>query len=74
MVIKLVILVLICSVSCFVKFGYQTSKTVHDIQKFYIETTSGVYECFIAFFMFFLDEIDVVGPKLEWEHILVGKF
>ena len=39
------------------KFGGQTSKNVNDIHKVYLETTLCVY-------VFFLDEMDVKGPKL----------
>ena len=57
-------MVFIGSVSSFMKFGYQTSKYVHDVRKVCLETTLGFYACFVEFYVFVLDKIDVVGPKL----------
>ena len=54
----------LCSVSCFVNFGAQTSKKVHDVLKVCLEMTLCVLACFVKFYMFILNEIDVVGPKL----------
>ena len=45
---------------------------VHDIRKACLETTLSVYVCFVAFYVFVLDETHVVGPKLVYEHILSG--
>ena len=53
------------NVSNFVKFGGETSKNAHDIRKVFLETTLGVYVCFIEFYVFMLDETYVVGPKLD---------
>ena len=52
------------SVSSFMKFGGQTSKNVHDVQKVCLETTLCVYACFFKFYVFFLNEIHVGGPKI----------
>ena len=58
------LLVFIGSVSNFVKFGGQTSKKVHDVQKVCIELNLCVNACFVEFCVFVLDEIHVRGPKL----------
>ena len=57
--------------SILVKLRGQTSKNVHDIRKVCLETTLCVYACFIEFYVFVLDEIDMVGPKILYEHIWV---
>ena len=56
------------SVSSFVKFGDQTTKKVHDVQKVCLETTLCIYVRFIEFYELFLDENYVVGHKLLYEH------
>ena len=61
-------MVLIVSVLSFMKFAGQTSKNIHDIRKVCLQTTLCVLSYFINFY-FFLDEIDMGGPKLEYEHI-----
>ena len=33
-----------------------------------------VLVCFVEFYVFVLDEIDVTGPKLIYDHIRVGNF
>ena len=46
------------------KFGGQTSNNIHDVQKVCLEMTLCVLVCFVEFYLFALDEIDVSGPKL----------
>ena len=46
------------------KFGGQTSNNVHDVRKVCLETSLYVLVYFIEFYVFFLDEINVRGPKL----------
>ena len=70
-VIRWVIMVFIGSVTSFVKFRGQMSKNIHDVRKAYLGTTLVVYACFIKFYVFILDSIDVVGTKLVYEHIWV---
>lgn len=65
-------MVFIASVSSFVNFGGQKSKNVHDFQKTCPEMTLCVYACFVEFYVFVLDEMDVVGPKLVYEHVWVA--
>ena len=55
--------------SNFMKFGGQTSKNVHDVRKVCLEMTLCVLACFIEFYVFFFDEIDVRGPKIIYKHI-----
>ena len=57
------------SLSSFVKFGGEMSKNAHDVRKVFLETTLGVYVCFIEFYVFILDETYVLGPKLLCKHI-----
>ena len=47
-------------------------KNIHDIRKVYLQLTLRVYVCFVRFYVFVLDETHVVGPKIVYEHILVG--
>ena len=49
------------------KFGGQTSKNVHDVQKVCLETTLCVYACFVKFYVFVLDENHVRGTKIIYE-------
>ena len=55
------------SASCFVKFGGQMSRNVHDIWKVCFETTFYVYACFIEIYVFILDEIYVGCPSLVYK-------
>ena len=71
-VLKWVIIVHIGSVSSFEKFGGQTSKNVHDVWNARLEMTLCDYVCFVEFYEFVLDEIDVTGPKIVYNHILIG--
>ena len=48
------------------KFGGQTSKNVHDVRRVCLETTLCVLACFVEFYVFFLDENDMEGPKLVY--------
>ena len=57
--------------SCFVKFGGQTSKNIHGVRKFCLETTLCVYACFVKFYVFVLDEIHLIGTKFLYEHVWV---
>ena len=57
--------------SSFVKFGGQTSKNVHDVQKVCLDMTLCVYTCFVEFYVFVMDKTHVVGPKLVYDHIWV---
>ena len=61
---KWIIKVYIGSVSGFVKFWGKTSNNVNDVWKVCLETTLYVYVCFIEYYLFILEEIDIVGPKL----------
>ena len=56
------------------KFGGQTSKNVHDVQKVCLEMTLCALACFADSYEFILDEIDVRVPKLLHKHIWVGNF
>ena len=67
-------MVFIGSMSSFMKFGGQTCKNVHDVWKNCLETTLCVYACFVKFYVFALDKIDMVGPKLVYKHIWDGNF
>ena len=64
-------MVYIVSMSCFVKFGGQTSNNVQYVRKVYLEINLCVNASFVYFYIFFFDEIDVVGPKLVYEHVCV---
>ena len=55
---------LIGSVSSFVKFGRQMSKNIHDVRKVCLEPTLGVYACFVKFYLFVLNKIDVLDLKI----------
>ena len=52
-------MVFIDSVSSFVKFGGQTSKNVHDVRKVCLEKTLCVLACFIEFYVFVSEKIDM---------------
>ena len=67
-------MVLIGSVSSFVMLGGQTSNNVHEFQKVCLETTLCVYACFIMFYVFVFDEINVVGPKPVYKKVWAGNF
>ena len=54
------------------QFEGQTSKNVHDVRKVCLETTLCVYACFVKFYVFVLDEINVRGPKIIYDHVWVG--
>ena len=54
------------------KFGGETSKKVHNVQKVFIKTTLYVLLYIVEFFVFVLDEIDVQSLKLAYKHIRVG--
>ena len=56
-----------CTVLSFVEFGGQTSKKVVCL-----ETTLCVLACFVEFYVFVFDEIDMGGTKLLYNHIRVG--
>ena len=71
-VLKLFIIVHIGSRSSFVKFGGQTSKNVHDVRNACLKMTLCDYVCFVEFYEFFLDEIDVTGPKIVYNHLSIG--
>ena len=60
------------SVLSFMNFGGQTSKNVHDVQKVCLEMTLCVLACFVEFYVFVLDEIYMRGPKIVYNHILIG--
>ena len=62
-------MVYIGNVSSYVKFGGQTSKNVHDVQKVCLEKTLCVYAFFVEFYVFVLEEIHVRGTKLLYEHV-----
>ena len=47
----------------FMRFGGQTFKNVHDVRKICLELTFCVLACFVEFYVFILDEIDMRGPK-----------
>ena len=68
----MIIIAYIGSVSCFVDFGGQTFKNVHDVRKVFFEVTLCILACFVEFYVFVLDEIDVRGLKLVYGHIRVG--
>ena len=53
------------------KFGGQTSKNVHDVWKVCLKMTLGLLACFVKFYIFILDDINVGGLKLVYEHIRV---
>ena len=55
----------------FQNFGGQRSNNVHDVRKVCLEMTLCVLACFMEFYMFVFDEINVTGPKLVYEHIWV---
>ena len=59
----------IVSLSSFVMFGGQTSKNVHDFQKYSLETTFYVYVCLVEFYVFVLYEIHERVPKIMYEHV-----
>ena len=52
------------SVSILMKFEGQMSKNIHDVRKVYLEMTLRVMACFVAFYVFILDEIYLGGPKI----------
>ena len=60
------------SVSSLLKFGSQTSKSVQDIRKVCFEMTLCVLAYFVEFYVFVLDEIDMGGPKIVFDHFCVG--
>ena len=60
------------SVLSFVKFGGQTSNNVHGVRKVCLETTMSVYACFVEFYVFVLDKINVRGPKVVYYDVWVG--
>ena len=66
------IIVFIGSVSSLVKFGGQTPKNIHDVQKVSLEMTLCVLASFVKHYVFVLDEINMEGPKLVYKHIQVG--
>ena len=49
------------------------SKNVHDIRKVCLDTCLCVLVCFVEFYVFIFDEIDVRGPTNVFKHISVGK-
>ena len=57
----------------FFKFHEVWRANVHDIRKNCLEITLCVLVCFVEFYVFLLDEIDVGGPKLVYDHIQVRK-
>ena len=52
-------------------FGGQSSNNVHDVRMVFLETTLSVISCFVEFYVFVLDEIDMRGPKFIHKHIRV---
>ena len=48
----------------FMKSGGQTSKNVHDVQKVCLEKNLCVLSCFVEFYEFVFDEINIGVPKL----------
>ena len=44
---------------------------VHDVRKVCLEMTLCVLACFVKFYVFVFDEIDIKGPKLVYNHIRV---
>ena len=56
------------------KFGGQTTKNVHHVQKVCLEMTFCVYVCFVEFYMFVLDETYVSVPKLVYKLVGVKPF
>ena len=63
-------MVFIGSVSSFVKFGGQTSKNIRNVC---LEMTFCVLTCFTEFYLFFMDKVNVGGPKIVYKYILLGK-
>ena len=59
--------------SCFVEFGDQTSKNVHDIRKMCLETTLCVSTCFVEVYVLVLGKNHVIGAKIIYVHVWVGK-
>ena len=56
------------------KFGGQSSKNVYDIRKVCLEMCLCALVCFIEFYVLVFDEIDVIYPKVVYEHIRVRNF
>ena len=72
-VIIWVIMIYIGSVSIFVEFGGQMSKNVHDVWKCFLEMTLCVSACFVEFYVFVIDEINLRGYKLVYYHVFYWK-
>lgn len=53
------------------KFGGETSTKAYDVQKVSLKTTLYAYVYIVEFYVFILDETDVVGRKLVYKHIWV---
>ena len=47
-------------------------KKVHDVRKVCLKTTLCVYACFVEFYIFVLDQIDVECSKLIYKRIWIG--
>ena len=56
------------------KFEGKKSKNVHNVRKVCLKMTLCVLACFIKFYVFILDEIDMGGIKIIYEHTRVEKF
>ena len=54
------------------KFHEVWRSNVHDVRKVCLETTLCALVRFVEFYVFVLDEIDVRGHKIVYEHIRVG--
>lgn len=54
----------VVSLMRFMKFGGQSSRNVHDVQKVFLATTLCIFACFVKFTVLVLYEIYIGVPNI----------